>query len=71
MTIRAGGGVTASGSDGTAINQDAMCATVLEALSDPVIVRQLLMAVSSSSSASLSAASTSAHDGKLKDDSCS
>lgn len=55
------GGATASGG---ATNQEAMRAAVLEALSDPAIVRQLLSAVSSSSSASLPTASTSAHDGK-------
>ena len=52
-----GGGIEA----GATASQGAMRAAVLEALSDPAVVRQLVAAVSNASSTS---ASASAHDGK-------
>ena len=57
-----GGGGTEAGAT---VNQGAMRAAVLEALSDPAVVRQLVAAVSSASSSSSASTSASAHDGKI------
>ena len=55
-----------SGSNGAAGLQETMRAAVLEVLSTPTMIRQLLSAVSSASLESQTqlAASSSAHDGK-------
>ena len=54
-----GGGVEADATN----NQEAVRAAVLKALSDPAVIRQLAVAISSLSSSSIEASAT-AHDGK-------
>lgn len=64
--VAGGGGDNADSGVSQANHQEAMRTAVLEALSDPAVIRQLVAAVSSASSSS-SPASASAHDGTETD----